>query len=263
MKLIFVKFLLIFVGISLATSSCATGQFASTQPTMDNSALETRVALEKDLANAQSTQAAASSMMTQAVEETASTPPTITPIVNQQPTDVPIPSVPLNSGSVMFEDNFNDGDIQGWLPAKGTWSVVDGQLLCVSSNEGVSVAYIGEGNWTNYTVSTRVRSITESVDMGVLAHLQDADNYYVGLIWRGEAQIKRGTTHLIVTPYSVASGTWYTIRLEVIGTQIKMYVDDVLVAATEDGVFLMGKIGLRCASSSQIYFDDVVVKPLN
>ena len=55
------------------------------------------------------------------------------------------------------------------------------------------------------------------------------------------------------------TGTWYDLRLEVVGTSFDLYIDDVLALSTSDGVYASGLIGLLAYDGSNNEYDDVVV----
>ncbi|MFQ5885633.1 MAG: hypothetical protein ACE5II_00195, partial [Anaerolineae bacterium] len=58
---------------------------------------------------------------------------------------------------------------------------------------------------------------------------------------------------------------WYTLKVEVEGSLIKCYVNDVLMIQYNDTVgttFLQGTVGLFVYKAEDARFDDVLVEPL-
>ena len=65
--------------------------------------------------------------------------------------------------------------------------------------------------------------------------------------------------------HSLPQGTWYNLKVEVEGSLIKCYVDDVLKIEYDDTVgttFLQGTVGFFVYKASDARFDDVLVEPL-
>jgi len=163
-------------------------------------------------------------------------------------------------GDNLFRDDFDDGKADEWIPAMGTWNVVEGEYVCLGYD---SRALVGQDSWTDYIVTAKVKSgMSDDINAGVMGRVQDANNYYLALIYQGTARIylrtPNGWQELASVLYSSVNGKWYKVGLEFQGTKIKMYIDDVLVVTAEDAVILKGKIGLDC-SQSESYFDDVNV----
>jgi FtsP/CotA-like multicopper oxidase with cupredoxin domain len=184
------------------------------------------------------------------------------------PTATPTPKVTSTPTATAtpdssFFDNF-DGDAEGWVPAMGTWSVIEGQYVCVGNNDARSFA--GKEYWTDYAVSADIKPISGNIDVGVIGRLQDAEHFYLAQLRAGKAWIWRRSNdwqELVSVPYAATNGTWYKVRLEFRGTRLNMYIGDALVVSAEDAIFLRGKIGLRCAAGSQTYFDNVKVTLLS
>lgn len=260
-RIIFISILLIVV-FSLFLVGCQ-NKLPIIQPTSDIESI-VKAQVQATLAAASSTESTAT--ITVLVNKQPVTPtlePTFTPI---PPTVTPIlPTATLPPGSILFEDNFTDGNADGWIPATGTWQVIEGQYTCVSGDDPRAGTFIGESYWGDYTVSADVKAISGAVDLSVLGRLQDADHYYNAQLWQGNARIYRrdgSWTQLVSVPYATTFGTWYNITLKFSGTRISMYVNGVLVTSAEDAVFLKGKVGFRCATNSQAYFDNIIVKTL-
>ncbi len=166
------------------------------------------------------------------------------------------------SGSLLFSDNFDDGDNKEWIVSAGDWNAISNQYLCVTNDDGRTFA--GKEDWTDYAVSANIKTFSGRMDVGVLGRVQDASHFYLAQLVNGRARIYRqdnGWIELRSVPYEAVNNVLYTVKMEFRGTQISMYVNDELVATAEDAMYLKGKVGLRC-TRSQVYFDDVKVEPL-
>jgi len=194
--------------------------------------------------------------------------PTYTPIpmstLTPYPTNTPYSTftpIPISvSEHVLFEDNFADGNLDGWTIKSGSWDVVDGQLRCVASHDARIIA--GDETWKDYSISADLASITGSVDVGIFGRLQDESHTYQGQLWNEYARIKIWDvdwSDLTAEVFPATNDIWYNLRLEFRGADVKLYINNQLAAVAEDTVYQNGKIGLRCASNSQAYFDNVKV----
>jgi hypothetical protein len=183
------------------------------------------------------------------------------------PTYTPYPTfTPLGfvSDDTLFEENFDSGNLDKWTIKSGSWSVVDGQLSCVSSHDARIIA--GDATWGDYSISADIKPVSGSVDVGIYGRLQDTTHNYQGQLWDDEARIKiwdEDWSDLATADFPASNDTWYAMKLEFQGSNINLYINDSLVATTEDPSFQAGMIGLRCASNSQAYFDNVTVTRLS
>ena len=85
--------------------------------------------------------------------------------------------------------------------------------------------------------------------IGVMARHVDASNYYYGVLTADNRVSLRKVVNGVVTvldesPLSVAAGAGYTIRLEAIGSWIRMYVGGWLMAEAQDSALRKGNYGL-------------------
>jgi len=89
---------------------------------------------------------------------------------------------------VLLEDNFDDGDANGWTPTSGSWNVVDGEFVCVADD---GRAFIGEEYWSDYVVSAEIRPLANRVDVGVLGRVQDVEHFYLARLIENGANLWR------------------------------------------------------------------------
>ena len=132
-------------------------------------------------------------------------------------------------------------------------NVLDG----VASGEGL--IYAGDVNWTDYTVETDVRVVSDSVnnEVAVVVRFVNADNFYwAGLgCWGHRVSISRKvagvTEELVFAGDHLEVLTDHTYHLKIVckGDLIQLYVDDVLELEVNDATFPNGAIGYRPYSS--------------
>lgn len=176
---------------------------------------------------------------------------------------------PGGGETVLFSDNFSDGNAVGWTAQLGSWSVVsDGTQGPVyrqasSGTSGYSTA--GQTTWANYAVEAKVKSneFPAGSAAGIMGRFKDADNYYwLRLKQTGNVQFYRQVNGVITllkqAPITVQSNQWYTLKLTFNGTSITGYVDGVQHISINDGLVPNGKIGVRSYQQS-FSVDDVVV----
>jgi pectate lyase len=172
--------------------------------------------------------------------------------------------------TLLFGDDFEDGNSNGWSKSGGSWSVVaDGSkvLRQTSGTTGDARAYAGSA-WTDTTAQVRVRTVSSTADgfVAVAVRQQSSTNAYrFALYADGRARleaVRNGTVSVIGSgAHTVATGAWATIRVEARGTALRGYVGDTLVAQGTSTEFASGKVGLWTYHASAS-FDDVQVTGL-
>ncbi|OKP92082.1 hypothetical protein A3844_00750 [Paenibacillus helianthi] len=178
-----------------------------------------------------------------------------------------IPSVQAAS---IFSDDFESGSTGNWNPTTGTWSVVqDGSshvYFQSGSSEGRTSA--GSSSWSDYSVQAdiKVDNFNGSNRTYVCGRYADGNNYYAASISNsngGTLEIRKksggvSTTLAMKTGYAITAGTVYTVKLELSGDSINMYVNDALQLNAHDNILSSGGIGL-VAYKTSAKFDNVIV----
>ena len=186
------------------------------------------------------------------------------------------PVVVTPEGTLLMDD-FESGAAR-WNVTQGTCSIAadstaDGGmsngsnvLHCINGgNEARAIA--GQIGWGEYTVQAKVK--VNAMDAGrriyLAARYTDSSNWYGAAIYNGtpiEVQVRKkvaGTSSDIArVPYAIAWGTWYTLKLEVKGSTLRLYVDNVLQIETTDTQFASGQVALL-VDRSDISWDEVTV----
>lgn len=180
--------------------------------------------------------------------------------------------------STLFLDDFDDGDADGWTPTSESWSVVvDGSGVYQQSDADSTSQYISAVTgtcWADQVVEARVKIVdwngnSTSNAAGLFARYVSAQtHYFVGMNSgnNGELFIGKRAGSTSNAPERIAqqndmdweTDTWYTLRLEVVGTSLKAYLDDTLMLETTDEQITSGGVAVG-ARHVNVRFDDVKV----
>lgn len=179
-------------------------------------------------------------------------------------------TLPAGAGAqtVLFSDDFEDGNSTGWTTSGGSWAVaIDGsRVFRQSGTSGDARARAGSTAWTSYAVQARVKALAFNGSgrfVALLARVQsNTSYYYLTLRNNNQLEIKKlvsgSSTTLAARAFTVTIGTWYTLRLEATGSTLRGYVDGALQLTATDGQFASGQVGLATFNASGA-FDDVLV----
>lgn len=180
-------------------------------------------------------------------------------------------SLSLTLGATLFSDNFEDGNSTGWSTSNGSWSVVsDGSRVYKQSSTSTTAhAYAGTASWANYTAEARAKALSFNGTaryFGLMARYQSSSNYYFLTLSNAntlELKKKSGgsVTVLASKPFTVATGTWYTLKLTVNGASLSGYVNGSLELSATDSSLATGRVGFTAMNASA-EFDDLIVADL-
>lgn len=188
--------------------------------------------------------------------------------------------------ALWLDADFEDGSTSGWdlLPTSGpdgTFSVVsDGsQVLKYEANmNGGVLALVASAAWANvpagdYYVEARIKPLTNSTtgnkQLYLIARYQDDNNWYgAGLNVQSstastQVEIAKMADGKLTRPVQIKraialDSTWYTVRFELQGSTLSLYLDGVLIKSYSDEQWQAGKIGLFTANKS-FEIDDIRV----
>src|SRR5437764_825705 len=174
--------------------------------------------------------------------------------------------VPTPEGT-LFMDAFESG-AASWDVTQGTCSIQadDTNVFNCINGGNEARALAGQLGWGEYTVQVRIK--INAMDPGRRIHLAarftDSNNWYGAAIYNStpiEVQIRKkvaGTSSEVSrVPYPIAIGTWYTLKFEVKGSTLRLFIDGVLQIETTDTSFNSGRIALL-VDRSDVSWDDVV-----
>ncbi len=179
--------------------------------------------------------------------------------------------------------DFEDGKADGWAAEGGTWTV-DQTLKAykqIDVNAENTIAYIGERDWSGYSIEADVQAIqnskSASVDsnwsIGLVVGLDGSNNRHVfsyAQDYKSPYQNKVFLASRVNSPSAVWStyttgvpvleiGKTYHIKAVMNGGAIKLYIDDMLVASKVSEDLVSGMAGLTTSHCSAV-FDNIVIK---
>jgi hypothetical protein len=183
-------------------------------------------------------------------------------------------TVTVATSTVLFSDNFTNG--------AGNWRVTSGyydyyldngsgnnRLLVYNNGWDVSRVVAGQSSWTNYSYQATLNIDAISTGSASLT-AREQDNthlYFFGYnVALGEWMIalRNGSAVTILAtsaPYTLQADQDYTVRADLSGSSLKLYVGGVLEVSTTDSTLASGKIGFT-ATNAQAWLDNVVVTSL-
>jgi hypothetical protein len=141
--------------------------------------------------------------------------------------------------------------------------------LCQTANTEFPAIVLDSAVYGDVTVTVRFKPISGNVDQaaGVIARVQDKDNYYIVRanvletnvnLYKYAGGRRSGMKDGSVT---VANGRWQELRLEVVGDTLRGFLDGRLVVEAKDATYKAGRIGLWTKADSVTCFDDLVITP--
>ena len=174
--------------------------------------------------------------------------------------------------SVLFSDNFEDGNANGWSRSNGTWAIVtDGSLVFRQSATNTDARVrAGSTSWTDYSVQARVKAIAFNGTgryVALIARAENSNHFYYLALQNGNQlvlakRIGDTITTLASRSFTVSLNTFFTLRVDVRGASLTGFVNGVQQLAATDGEIPAGAIGGATFFASGS-FDDVVVTSLS
>jgi alpha-L-arabinofuranosidase len=164
-------------------------------------------------------------------------------------------------GKVLYQADFTK-NINDWRKTGGEWSVKDG-ILRQSAIAPNTTAFVGDTTWTDYTITLKARKIAG--DNGIQIYFRNKNNDQ-RLRW--EAGGNGNTAFMIDNginskniPGSIETNRWYDIKVEVIGTTVKSYLDGKLVQEQSDDN--TNTKALCVSAAKDEHSGDIILKVVN
>ncbi len=176
----------------------------------------------------------------------------------------------------LFCDNFEDGDANGWTIRQGAVSdfsvVSDGTWVYRQANPATSgwrISQAGAG-WGDQVVEARIKVTSFAGSngayvAGVFGRYNTTSDcaYMVAVGGDGKMSIRKrvgGTTTVLGAPISagISAGSWYLLRLEMEGTRLGAYLNDVPMITLTDSSCSSGSVGVG-SQGAAFEADDVRV----
>ena len=172
----------------------------------------------------------------------------------------------------LIQDTFQDGTATRWAAQPNSqFAVATNGAVRVyrqSSVAGNAAALLNNTNWKNQAIEADIKPTafpTADRWFGLVARYRDAQNYYyVTVRSSNQIQLKRmvnGTfTNLASAPMTVTLNRNYRVRLEAIGSLVRVYVDGKRVLQARDTSLAQGQAGIMMYQTRADY-DNVVATP--
>jgi hypothetical protein len=177
----------------------------------------------------------------------------------------------LNTGipaTTSFADDFNDGNANGWTSYGGSWSVSNGELTV---NSGPGYKSLPFTYFNDFTYEADVTIASGTGDAGVIFRAKNPavgtdsyQGYYAGIATNGQVVLGKSNNNWTLigsAPMTIAAGTKYRIKVEALGTSIKVFVNDMVTPKITaiDNSYLGGQTGVRVYQTSA-RFDNVTIE---
>lgn len=168
-----------------------------------------------------------------------------------------------------YKFGFEESDSFANWETVGTWTEnnVTGVYAQTDTTSGArSIAGIATDD---QTISARLRRTGGAGSnnwLGLAARYRDSGNYYYVTLRNNNTislrkLVNNSITELDMAAFTVASGTWYRVRLEAMGTHLRVYVNDVLRLEATDASHATGRYGPVLYRTAAEYDDILAVQP--
>ena len=150
------------------------------------------------------------------------------------------------------------------------WQVTDGQgemeggAFVLQAAGGEGKAFVGNTDWTDYTITCKATMVGGNNNYGVIYRYQDNVNYYMNSIkfvdqqatWaaRINGNYLQGQAGMRL-PFASEMNKQYELKIEVEGNRFKFYVDGELVQEFTNDEFEKGAVGIRVYDSQAVFGD--------
>jgi hypothetical protein len=166
----------------------------------------------------------------------------------------------ISSFAGIWQDNFDDGNADGWDEVSGAWELKDGMYQQTDMVPEYQKTILEDEDMTDYTLEVDVAILeggpgSTSVAAGVLLRTDDAGSAGYRFWIRNDTGgfqfsiwINDGFTHVITkADERAAPGETYHLKVQIEGFNISAWVDDRLMFedhAEEQELFPTGRVGL-------------------
>jgi hypothetical protein len=156
--------------------------------------------------------------------------------------------------TMLVKDNFDDRNAIGWKTYGGSWSAADGRYTTSSSLGGKALLVT---NFGDLTYDADITLGAGSGDGGVVFRatqpatgVDSYRGYYAGISGSGRVLLGRannGWTPLASVPVTVRPGVAYHLRVEAVGSSIRVYLNDMSSPkiSVVDSSYASGANGVR------------------
>ncbi|RSM85944.1 DUF1080 domain-containing protein [Kibdelosporangium aridum] len=169
--------------------------------------------------------------------------------------------------TMKVKDNFQDRNAVGWTTYGGSWSASSSRYDTSASFGGKALL---DTNFSNFVQDADVTPRSANGDSGVVFRASQPATgtdsyrgYYAGISASGRVLLGKANnnwTPLASVPMTIRPGTSYRLRVEAVGSSIKVYVDDMSTPkiVTTDTSYTSGANGVRVFNTAA-GFDNISI----
>jgi hypothetical protein len=164
---------------------------------------------------------------------------------------------PQDCGIILVDEDFEDGQVQGWNYDPAAWAIV------VKGNTHVwhtaQQAYASTGWWRDIAWFLRVRRVNSDANL----YFRTAwPNNYALLLQEDRISLwteRSGSPQDLAIANVPIGAAWHDYRIDAVGRQITITMDSAIVLTYTDGLSasLRGGIGLEAYAADGARFDDI------
>lgn len=189
------------------------------------------------------------------------------------------PSVPAADASLVFSEDFEDGNTSGFGFVSGTWEVaVDRadpgnavlQTSALATDDPTTKTFFGPSNFVNGIIEFRCKFLRlgdlyfdfRYEDSGTYVLYFSAKKQYVALAGNMIVDSDWEYSELSpesIQPFNIEEDTWYSVRLEAQDQQFIVSVDGNRLIAASDARLDAGRLRFVLGSGAVVYLDDIQV----
>jgi outer membrane protein assembly factor BamB len=159
---------------------------------------------------------------------------------------------------VNFNDDFNDGNADGWSRANGCarWRVISGEYSVDRLSQDINISVAGDSSWTDFTLETKFKYQKNDPyfkEVYLVFRYQDPNNfYYVGPYnYYGWWKLKYGGrvngsdfSGILCEMPPLANGVWHSLKVVASGSNFKVYLNGNYMGEFNHSALSRGKIGV-------------------
>jgi hypothetical protein len=169
--------------------------------------------------------------------------------------------------TMQVKDNFQDRNAVGWTAYGGSWSTANSRYDASASYGGKALL---DTNFSDFVFDADVTPKSAYGDSGIVFRVTQPTvgtdsyrGYYAGISGSGRVLLGKATnnwTPLASVPMTIRPGTSYRLRVEAVGSSIKVYVNDMSTPriAVSDTSHTTGSNGVRVFNTAA-GFDNISI----
>ncbi|BCJ40716.1 alpha-N-arabinofuranosidase [Actinoplanes ianthinogenes] len=146
-------------------------------------------------------------------------------------------------GTVLFSDDFGDGNADGWTPVanRGTWTVANGGYAQTTTDTEDTMVKAATITDTDYDYTLKATKQAGAEGFLVAFGIQQTGNFYWWNLggWNNtQGAVEKGITsakeQLLTKPNTITTGQTYDLKIQVRGTKVTLFLDGVEWGSFDD-----------------------------